>query len=65
MPENRISSEEPRTRIKLKTTRVYLQNKPLQWSGHPKITEESVLYSKRRTFKVSSSFHTTSKESMK
>lgn len=47
-PEDRISAEELRTKLKLKTR--------LQWLGHPQRMEVIFWSSKCRPFKVSASF---------
>ena len=54
-PEDRISAEELRTRLKLKSMRECLQNRRLQWFGHLE-TIESLWSSKCRTFKLRGSF---------
>ena len=55
-PDDRISAEELRTRLKLKNMREYLWDRKLQWFGHLESMEESAWSSKCRTFKSSGSF---------
>ena len=40
-PEDRISAEELRTRLKLMGTKECLEDRRLHWFGHIEITEES------------------------
>ena len=54
-PDDRISSEELKTRLKLKSTRECLHGRRLQWFGHLERMEESAWFSKCRIF--SSSIH--------
>ena len=42
-PENRISTEEFWTRLKLKSMRECLQDRRLQWFGHLERMEENTL----------------------
>ena len=55
-PEDRISAEKLRIRLKLMSIKEYLQYRRLQWFGHLERTEETAWSSKCRTFKVSGSF---------
>ena len=55
-PEERIFTEELRTRLQLMSIREWLQDRRPQWFGHLEKMEESTLSSKYRTFKVSGSF---------
>ena len=55
-PDDRISAEGPRTRLKLKIMRECLEHRSLQWFGPPEKMEDNSWSSKRRIFKVSSSF---------
>ena len=55
-PEDKISAEELKTRIKLKSMRECLQDKRPKWLGHFERMEESVWYNKCRTFKISGRF---------
>ena len=48
-PEDRISAEELRTRLKMKSMRECLQNKILQWFSYLERIEESTWSSKYRT----------------
>ena len=50
--EDMISPEEPRSRLKLKSIREYLQDRILQWFGHLERIEECTSSSKYRNFKV-------------
>ena len=52
-PEDWISTEELRTRLKLKITRECVQDRRLQWFGHPERMNDSAWSSKCRTFTVS------------
>ena len=54
--KDRISIQELRTRLKLKTTREFLQDRRLQWFGLSERMEESAWSSKCRIFKISCSF---------
>ena len=51
--EDRISTEELRTRLKLKSMRKCLQDRRLQWFGHLERLEGNAWSSKCRAFKVS------------
>ena len=51
--EDRISTEELRTRLKLKSMRKCLQDRRLQWFGHLERLEGNAWSSKCRGFKVS------------
>ena len=55
-PENRISAEELRTRLKLKSMSKCLQDRRLQWLVHLEKMEDSVQSTKYRNFKVSRTF---------
>ena len=55
-PEDRISAEERRTGLKLKSMRECLQHKKLKWFDHLVRKEDSAWSSKYKTFKVSGSF---------
>ena len=50
-PDDRISAEELRTRLKLKNTRECLQDRRLHWFSHLERMEESAWSSKCRTLK--------------
>ena len=49
-PEDRISEEELRTRLKLKSRWECLQDRRLQWFGHLERMKESAWSSKCKTF---------------
>ena len=55
--EDRVSMEELRTRLKLKSMRECLQDRRLQWFDALERIEVSAWYNKCRIFKISSSFH--------
>ena len=55
-PEEKISTEKPKTRLKLKSVKGSLQKKRTQWFDHLEIMEDSIWSRICRTFKVSSSF---------
>ena len=55
-PEDKISAEELKIRLKLKSIRECLQDKRLQWFGHLERMEESAWSSKCKTFEVSGIF---------
>ena len=55
-PEDRTSTEELKTRLKLKSVRELLQDRKLQWFGHLERMEERACSSTCRNFKISGSF---------
>lgn len=56
MLEDRSSTEELRTTLKMKSMKQCLQNRRLQWFGYLERTSENARSSKCRTFLVSGSF---------
>ena len=55
-PEDNISTEELKTRLKLNSMKECLLDRRLEWFGHTERMEKSAWSSKCRTSKVSSNF---------
>ena len=56
MAEDMIFADEPRTRLKLKSRREFLQDRREQWFGYLERMRDGTWSSKCRTFKFSGSF---------